>query len=184
MYFLNFFPLEEQYINSAHQDELIVDPRTGHITVCTKAGTDFESSSKKLEADINGLLSLKDRFYNEYILVSDELEEVVRTMQECKDNINIILNTIATCTDKLNEINGYASTLLAEFDIQYKAYNRYLYTEMQPFRSLVSQNVKRVIILENTLDEMRLLYQDIEDLREINNRFLKEIANIIGMTLK
>lgn len=184
MYFLNFFPLEEQYLNSAKKDELVVDPRTGHITICTTAGTDFASSSKTLEAEINGLLSLKDRYYNEYILVSDELEEIVKRLQECKNSINDILNTIIACTDKLTEINGYANTLLNDYDLKYKAYNRYLYTDMTPFRSIVAQNVKRVIILENTIDEMMLLSQDIEEIREDNKAKLQEVARTIGMTLE
>lgn len=182
MYFLNIFPLEEQYLNNAKTDELIVDPRTGHITICTKAGSEFVSMSKDLEAELNGLLSLKDRFYKEYIEISDILEEVIRKTTESKNNINDILNSIKEIKNKLTEINGYANTLLAQFNSQYKSYNNYLYNILAPIKNILGENTKKIVIIENTLDELLLLSNDIEDMRQINKDYLTNIIEMIGMT--
>lgn len=182
MYFLNIFPLEKQYLNNAKTDELIVDPRTGHITICTKAGSEFVSMSKDLEAELNGLLSLKDRFYKEYIEISDILEEVIRKTTESKNNINDILNSIKEIKNKLTEINGYANTLLAQFNSQYKSYNNYLYNILAPIKNILGENTKKIVIIENTLDELLLLSNDIEAMRQINKDYLTNIIEMIGMT--
>lgn len=183
MYFLNFFPLEEQYSNNAKTDELIIDPRTGHVTICTSTAKEYASSSKGMESDLNGLLSLKDKFYNEYLLISDELEDVVNKLLESKDNINKIIATITECRDKLNEISGYSQKLLEMYDSQYKRYNRYLYNEMEPFRSIVRENTKKVIIIENLLDELFLLGSDVESIRKINKEKLNEVKKSVGLTI-
>lgn len=182
MYFLNIFPLEEQYLNNAKTDELIVDPRTGHITICKKEGSEFVSLSKDLEAELNGLLSLKDRFYKEYLEISETLEEIIRKTTESKDNINDIINSINEIRNKLTEINGYANKLLAQFNMQYKAYNKYLYNTLLPIRNLLAENTKKVVIIENTLDELLLLSNDIETMRAINKEYLIDVIEMIGMT--
>lgn len=183
MYFLNFFPLEEQYSNNAKTDELIIDPRTGHVTICTSTAKEYASSSKSMESELNGLLSLKDKFYNEYLLVSDELEDVVNKLIESKENINKIIETIIDCRDKLNEISGYSKKLLELYDSQYKRYNRFLYNEMEPFRSITKENTKKIIIIENIVDELFLLGSDIDGIRSINNDKLNEIKKSVGLTI-
>lgn len=182
MYYLNIFPLEEQYKNNASTDELIIDPKTGHITIKTPSG--YSSESRTLEAELNGLLSLKDRFYNEYIQISDELEDAVNKLNICRENIRTINATIADCISKLNRINVAAEALLKTYDKQYRQYNKYLYADMENFRRLTRENIKKVIYIENIIDEIILLHEDMEDIRYINNKRLEYVKENKDIVLK
>lgn len=181
MYFLNIFPLEEQYLNNAKTDELVVDPKTGHITICTDEGTEFLSNSKDMEADLNGLLSLKDRFYKEYLSISDELEDAVNKLTVCRENIKEINNTISNCQIKLININQLADSLLTTYDAQYKKYNRYLFNDMETFRRITRENSKKLIAINIILDEVKLLSQDINSIRSINNSTVSNIKKLLKL---
>lgn len=180
MYYLNIFPLEEKYINNAVAGELIIDPKTGHITVCSSAGK-YVSKTKELEMELNSLLSLKDKLYNEYIAISDDLEDAVRKLEFCRESIQSINASLADSKSKLITIGIEADRLLKEYDEQYKKYNKYLYSDMENFRILIKENVKKIIAVSIIQDELELLYQDVEYLRKTNNKSIERIKNLLGI---
>ena len=181
MYYLNVFPLEEKYSNNAALNELIIDPKTGHITVCIEAGSKYVSKTKDLEIELNSLLSLKDKLYREYITISDELEDAVRKLENCRDNIGSINAALAENRAKLLTIGIESDRLLKLYDSQYKIYHKYLYADMENFRIIAKENVKKIIAISILQDELELLSVDIELLRKHNNDTLAEIKNRLGM---
>ena len=175
MYFLNIFPLEEQYMNNAKTDELIIDPKTGHITVCTNTGTGYISNSKDMEAELNGLVSTKNRFYNEYITISDQLEDAASKLLEDRSNLGTILESIDECKANLAKVTEDAMYLLTIYDTKYKKYNNYLYNEMQSFKDIIRENTKKVIVIDILVEEMQILSQDITHIADNNNKVLNDI---------
>ena len=181
MYYLNIFPLEEQYMNNAKTDELIIDPQTGHITVCTNAGTSYVSNSKDMEAELNGLVSLKNRFYNEYMSISDKLEDSASKLLEDGANYTAINENIATCRSDLTTVTADANYLLTIYDAKYKKYNGYLYNEMEGFKNIIKENTKKIIVINILLDEIKLLSQDVTHIYNKNSSELVrvQVAHIL-----
>lgn len=178
---LNIFPLQEKNMNSAVKGEIILDPKTAHITIKNEVHSveKFLSQTKELETELNSLIKMKDEMYLQYENVEITLQEILSKFLMDKKYCIEIRDKLNDIETKLRGLQAQLTLMLNKFSEYYKNHYDFLYNDLKKFMKQLSLNTVKVVKIKFTLDELEFLYNDYKTISGRNTKNLNDIKSFL-----
>jgi hypothetical protein len=167
-------PLLEKNMLNAKNGEIILDKNTGHVTI--KVNGKYKSKTKELEARVNALLGFKNELVKKYIELAEEIEILVEGLEVVYSNTDAVRAKAESLNVQLMELDVKINLFLTQVDNFCREIIDFQYQEIRPFLNPIVANLKEIILLRATLDELTFLASDIVNQKSSNKAGL----NVVG----
>jgi|GEM_PF-4880877 len=165
-YYIIIRPLLEKYMMNAKEGEIILDKKTGHLTI--KHNGKFISKTKELEARINALLGWKNELVKQFIDLSNRIDILVNELDKLKDRTNQLNETIQKLMNELAELEIQLNLYLSQVDEFCRQIKIFQYQTTKPYLDAIVANLRNLIRLTFVIRESNFLLSDIRE-QKISN---------------
>ncbi|WCS68402.1 hypothetical protein Goe21_02930 [Bacillus phage vB_BsuM-Goe21] len=159
---------------NAKEGEIILDKKTGHVTI--KHNGKYKSKTKELEARANALLSYKNKLVKKFIELAEEIERLLNSIDVLKDDTKKVRDRAEELYVSLTELDADVESLMTLIDNFCKELKDFQYKEIRPFLDPIVDNLKDILKLKATIDEMKFLANDITNQKISNKSGLDQIG--------
>jgi len=159
-------PLTEKNMNSAKDGEIVVDTKKGHITI--KKGENYISKTKELEARVNALSDLKNDLTDQYLNLEEDIDYLISEYKRIKTDTKSTRNEADTLTNELDELQILLQSYLSKIDVYCQKITEFQYTSVRPYINLVVDNLRNLVKLKATIDELSFLAKELTEQKNSN----------------
>jgi uncharacterized coiled-coil DUF342 family protein len=167
-------PLLEKNMLNAKEGEIILDKKTGHVTI--KHNGKYKSKTKELEARVNALLGFKNQLVKKFIELAERIDILVAGMDKIRDDTRDIKEEALNLYNDLLELSDAIDSLFEQVDNFVLDLKDFQYKEIRPHLDPIVRNLKSLLLIKANVEEFTFLSNDVNNQKVSNKQGLDKVG--------